>query len=155
MGSTTEYIRYPSKWNKIQENAKKYDALLLDKPQSFLGLNCVVSVYNIFNLTEFVNWCEANLKGLYDLYGNSTLIFSCLVYPEHLNIKHLPQSVKNELLDRYPSNEIFSYIRGFLEEPGEPEKLKKFKTHTENFDRIRKISYMNYIPELEPLMTQI
>ncbi len=155
MGKTTEYIRFPSKWSKVEENAKKYSALLKDKQNCTLGINCVVSIYNISDLRRFVEWSQKNLPNLVDPHGNSTLIFSNLLHPEHLSIINLPDSVKRELLDLYPDDEIYSYVRSFLTEPGEPSKLKGLKNHTYNFDRIRGITFKDYIPEIAPMLNDL
>lgn len=58
IGKRFEYIRYPADWNTVADHVQKY--LQEEKQRSNLRLSVshTVSAYNIYYLTEFLDWCE-------------------------------------------------------------------------------------------------
>lgn len=147
-----EYIRYPSKWNKVEENAKKFKSLIDANSKSVFGINSVVSNYNIFKLDELTDWAYQNLGDFLDNSGHTTFFLSCLTYPDYLNIKNLPVSVKKQLLEKYPDEPHYSFVRSFLQSEGNEDSLKELIHMTTKFDSLRKIDYKEYIPSIEPII---
>jgi radical SAM protein with 4Fe4S-binding SPASM domain len=98
IGTRFEYQRWPAKWNKIDENIKKYAVL----PAPFhIGIYPTASILNILNLEELLN-------GLHT-YG-CLIMFANLIHdPQMLCLKNLPVELKQKLIE-VPSIEKFGLI---------------------------------------------
>lgn len=90
-GKTNEYIRYPLKWDKIENNIQKFSNLKRDG--FYLSFNTTVQMLNIFTIDELV-------KFIVYQYPESHLNLSILSRPFHLNIQNLPTHIKDKIVDR-------------------------------------------------------
>lgn len=154
VGSVNEYIRYPSRWNVIAKNAIQFRELTQENPRHVFGINTVVSNFNIFELDHLTNWVQQNLGILQDRFGSTTFFYSCLVYPDYLNIKNLPIELKKNLLEKYPDTPHYSFVRAVLKSEGDTSKLGEYKYKVASFDKVRKIDYRNFIPSMQ-LITDV
>ena len=88
-GETYEYIRYPGKWNRIEENAK----LLVSEQRNRLtkmevSINATMSIPGAMQITEVFDFATEHLFG-------ATL--SNAVEPPHVSTRYLPQAAKERL----------------------------------------------------------
>ena len=99
-----DYIRYPSRFKKIENN--------LDQLNQFnnilIWINTTVQAYNIFNLTDLIMWKLK--KHSLDLDENNVINFHALHNPNFLNVKILPSFYK-KLVEK----KIFSFLSGLRE----------------------------------------
>ena len=152
LGQVNEYIRFPSRWNIIEKNAKKIKQFLDEKPENVFGINSAITIYNVFELDRLTSWAHEQFGALTDDGGNNAFFLSCAVHPEYMNIQHLPPDIKRELLDKYPDNRHYAFVRATLKTEGNPSKMSVFKEKTMAFDRVRNISYLNYVPSIQRVM---
>ena len=87
-----EYIRYPSKWEDIENNMIK---LLKNRRKNiYFAFSPVVQVYNILNLPSLLNWID-KLQTNYGKIGNSLIMCTG---PEFFDIAILPENIKQKAL---------------------------------------------------------
>lgn len=107
-GEINNFIRYPSKWDRIEQNISLLDRM---KEQNFIpSVVTTVSVLNIWHIPEFVEYL---MEKNYSQIGKSDIILSAhLVYkPHYLNINVLEESFKEKIRRRFEKckKEISNY----------------------------------------------
>lgn len=59
VGKAFEYIRWPAKWNEVEDNLLRMKAHL---PSNVMfGFNITVGMYNLFDLVDLIDWINCNL----------------------------------------------------------------------------------------------
>jgi len=154
-GSRAEYMRHGTEWNKILENLK-----IVQKkcPSVSISFNCVVGVFNILTITDFLD--HLHQEGLID-WKTTTCSFYKLINPDHYNLNNvltteLKTEAKNKILNWLNTHEDgpiksnLTDIYHFIQEDTEPniEWQKKFKNLTQHFDSIRNENFCESFPEL-------
>jgi sulfatase maturation enzyme AslB (radical SAM superfamily) len=84
VGARDRYIRYPSNFEKIEENFDRLNQL----DNVNIQIHCTVQMLNILALHELLDWMEA--KGL----EKDQLYLNILNHPESMNIRVLPTELK-------------------------------------------------------------
>jgi organic radical activating enzyme len=131
--SNFEYIRYPLKWNNLQQNLKIFQKLKIDLSVSF-----TVSNMNIIYYNETIKWFnDHNLK------YNHNLVTS----PLYFSVNSLPSHIKNNL-----SHEAKSLLREHT--PNDVIRFKEFVKEITSQDKLKKISIKDYMPELYKIITE-
>ena len=140
-GIVNEYIRTPSKWTQIKENVETLSKM----PNVVLGITPTVQVYNIFNLTDMLDWAQS--------LDNVFVDFLINVHPFHLAVNILPDDIRHdvakklqEYVDKFsPSTPAHTKnstvgIIGLLQQPRNEdwlEQLQRLKDYTLSLDRAR------------------
>lgn len=150
-GLVNEYIRFPSKWERVEKNAKLFKQYLSENPKNVLGVNSVVSLFNIFNLAELVDWVREDLFQVSPKGKEPNHLLARLEDPDHMSIRHLPLSFKQDLLLQYPDTPLYGFIRGYLQTPGDVGVLDEWRKSVQQFDALRKIHWRDYIPQMAAL----
>jgi len=91
-----EYNRFPAKWSECYANLKQYQEITHDNTQ--LSISHTLSVFTIFYLPEFVNWCVN--EGLPDPWIgrlNTPVFYQPGIFPDYAK-----EIIKNKL-DSHPS----------------------------------------------------
>lgn len=99
VGERNDYIRYPSKWSNVVANLKRLD----DTPNNItVNIACAVQLLNVLYITELVKWKQSmNFKKINLPPYGAGLIGTHLVYlPSYLNVRVLPQHLKNNVKER-------------------------------------------------------
>lgn len=138
VGYLDRYIRYPSSWDKIKENFEKIRAL----KNCYIEIHCTVQMYNILRLNELIDWAQP--------YGHR-IYFNILNHPEELNIRVLPQYLKDQatkLLEPYLHLEKVKGIIDYMNAEDWSQKLPKFYAYTDALDKSRNQNLSSLIPEL-------
>ena len=91
VGDRDRYIRYPSSWNKIEENFNKLRTL----PNVNIQVHCTVQALNICALHELLDWVQEQ-----ELDVNSQIYLNILNHPARWNIRTLPRELKQLADDR-------------------------------------------------------
>jgi glutamate-1-semialdehyde 2,1-aminomutase len=81
-----EYIRWPSKWDKIDQNIKRYTGL---GDPFLIGINLTVSIWNIFYIEEILEYFKS-----YSSFVNINLVH----YPKLQSIRNMPRPLKAKVL---------------------------------------------------------
>ena len=152
-----DYIRYPSKWEKVE---KKFSTLDNDTPDNVrISIACTVQALNIYYIPELIKYFFSNkFKKI------ETPQFHLLYYPPHLNPKILPMDFKKKLrkrytnflstLDRGKNEYIFTRIESILrlvESENLSHRLLDLKEYVELLDKQRKTSFSTSFPELQEI----
>ena len=96
-----DYIRYPSKWNRIKEVMHILDKETTDNVE--VTIACAVQVLNVYYLPDFIRWkLEQGFKkiNMYPQDGGG-IAFHFVYLPPHLNVKVLPTWFKKMVREKY------------------------------------------------------
>lgn len=146
-GKVGEYIRKELVWEEFNSN--------IDKIKPYIStLSVVVSILNIYNLTDLILW--ANSKKLI-IYGTT------LINPPYLSCQILPEKEKKKIINHYVTfietnknilnpfyiNHISEWLRFMKGTPENREALEvKFKKTTSLLDKNRNENFTSIVPEL-------
>ena len=84
-----DYIRYPSEWLQVSKNVE----LLAKMSNVELGITPTVQVYNIFDLTNILDWVEE----LRNKFNNKIFVdFLINFHPHYLNVNILPDNLRDQ-----------------------------------------------------------
>lgn len=129
LGERLEYERYPTEWSVVQENIKKFIALKEQNDNLFLTLCPTVSVFNVYYLSEYLQWAKSM---------NIFTYFNILHYPPSHSIKNLPSELKDIVSLRLAEPE-FNIVRNFLHLASDGQTLiKEFISKNTELDSFRK-----------------
>lgn len=165
-GKVNEYIRYPIKWNKTEENLRRYLSISkqskLDNKNNFnINLSCTISALNFIYVPTFI-------KNFYEICKEYEQRVSCFLnrvnYPDFMQPNLLPKKYRLELTDEIKtfvdsldsdSNfdkiwiEVMQLFLSMCEEEdiNDVNKLHELKNFITKSDLFRNRSIQDYIPE--------
>ena len=150
-----DYIRSPSKWEKIDENCQKIAQL----KNVNLDVTPVVQTYNVLDCHNMLYYVESISKkydrpiGIDFLINDHPFYLDVTILPEHIREKAAQnlESYQGELLDE---PRIRNTVQGIInlmrkERHADHEKLmKNFIDYTKMLDKTRNESFIESLPEL-------
>ena len=167
------YIRYPSRFKKIEHNLDT-----LDKSQGNfrIYISTTVQAYNIYHLTDLIYWkLKKHFQNINPLHTNKPILnLHPLHNPDFLNVKILPKAYKNQVKEKfhnfllsleeiakeegYSETESFriqqaskqlldSYV-SYMDSEDWSHLIPKFIKFTESLDQIRNQQLKDVLPEL-------
>jgi organic radical activating enzyme len=166
-GEKNDYIRHPSKWDKVLENLK-----ILDQTPSNIIVNiaCAVQILNVLYLDEFVEWkMNAQFKKI-NVVDGAGLIGTHLVYlPSYLNVRVLPAELKKiaserilKFIDSQKNNHRFCTepygktrwqgLLNYMNAEDWSHKLPEFLEYMKVCDERRNTDFTKTFPELKCLL---
>jgi len=101
IGIRNEYIRYPSKWERIEQVFRILDTQTSDNVE--VTIACAVQALNIYYIPDFILWkLKQNFKKV-NVWpqGAGMLNYHFVYHPAHLNVKVLPGWFKQEVRKKY------------------------------------------------------
>ena len=139
-GDRNEYIRYPSKWALIFKNLGK-----IHQYNHIFNLTVLqtVSLLNICNIAEF---------GLFTKKINMKWDMNFVHYPNHLQVKHLPEELKAKVREdiKVLNGEEKVKILTELNQEQDPNALQDFVDFVTILDSQRKNKITDHLPEWKP-----
>lgn len=91
----SDYIRYPSKWQDIENNIRTFSE---STNKNLIGTaNCTVGILNVKQFPEFYDWYYNQKFKNFKI----TLVWNRLVFPKFFNIQNLPIQAKEEITRYY------------------------------------------------------
>jgi radical SAM protein with 4Fe4S-binding SPASM domain len=145
LGPRLEYERYPTEWDVIQENITKFLELKKDNKNLFLTLCPTVSTFNIYYMTEYLEW--ANSMDIFTYYN-------ILHYPPSHSIKNLPDKLK-EIVSARLTHTDFDIVKNFLHLTREDDKLiNRFIEKNEELDKFRQQDFKTTFGEWGQLIME-
>jgi len=159
-GNRAEYIRNGTVWAEIEENFKKLQAI----PKIKLGVNTVLSIFNVLTLDEFYQYLFDN--GMYRS-GHFTFGIYKMTSPEYLTALVLPNKYKEDAIRRIkilvsnlrekgfgaPMIREIHPITSWIKSEDHWESQKDlFKQEILRLDTIRNENFANTFPELAELL---
>jgi hypothetical protein len=166
IGERTEYIRYPSNWNKIVENLNFYKSVLNQRPNGQIVFSPAISILNIDQLDDLLAW---QLEFAEDKWNNKyNLSWMAQVwYPRMLNYDVAPHDYKLKIADKLEKNKFKfdntskqfkhyynGHIKNLREDKIEASErkhlLESFVKYNDQQDQFRgKTTWRKLIPKLE------
>lgn len=144
IGRINEYIRYPSRWENIQENL----GIMRSLKNANVYLATVVQIYNLIYIKEIIEYADQN---------NLPAYFETLNHPPFLQPNLLPEEILHETIAQLSSyidtkhkNEIEYVIKTIKSRtiPNKEELFKDFMLFTNDLDKSRGQSLRESLPEL-------
>lgn len=151
VGIKNEYIRYPSKWNTIEQNLRKLD----NTPDNVIvNIACAVQLLNILYLPELAEWKkQQQFKKIHTHPMTNGDIGTHLVYlPSYLNVRVLPTDIKELVKDkilRYTDNPRWVGIVNYMLQEDWSNKLPQTIEYLEVTDSTRGTNFREIFPELK------
>lgn len=143
IGERDRYIRYPSNWSKVEENFNKLNALT----NVSIQIHCTVQVLNMCAMNELFDWISS--KGIKD----SQIYLNILNHPECLNIRSLPQKLKQQaelnLEDYLHIPKVADTIKYMWAEDWHDAKWGEFKAYNGKTDELQKMNLLDVCPEFK------
>jgi uncharacterized Fe-S cluster-containing radical SAM superfamily protein len=155
-GQLNEFIRYPIKWNTFSKNVNDFIKLPIYYKNIEISFHTTVSLYNIFRLHEIEIWIRQHMDPTIPL----NLTMTPLIEPHIMNIKYLtPEQCSRALHQLKPNSTCEFKLRKILEEiqltpVSEEDQITrklKFIQYTKSMESVRKISFLEIIPEASDL----
>lgn len=137
-GDLNRYIRYPSNWKSIEKNWQR----IITMENVSYEIHCTVQMYNILNLNELIDWATPY---------NARIYFNILNHPEELNIRVLPQHLKElaaQRLQPYLHLEKVQGVIDYMNAEDWNDRYNRFVEYTEILDRSRNEQLKDLVPEL-------
>ena len=141
-GKLNDYIRHPSKWQKIEDNLKELTFFNKKNSNITFRIDCTVQMYNITSMTDLLLWVKKQ---------NFNSYFNILDYPKFLNVRVLPDKLKKKakeslllFQDYFPVKKIIDY----MEKESWTNYLEDFFYYTDFFDKSRNQNLSDILPEL-------
>ena len=145
-GSRAEYVRDGTVWLDIENNIK---TIKQQAPHVELQMSCVVSVFNISTLPEFVEYLIDNK--LYTLDKFYPSVYN-IINPSYYSVNILSDLTRQELVTKLATSKYSKYFTGviaYLENAiYDPALRQQFANHTNHYDRIRNQDFAKTFPEL-------
>jgi organic radical activating enzyme len=169
VGKINEYIRYPSKWNTIENNLRKLDSYASNIK---MWISATVMVYNILHIPEFFQWkLEQNYIKMKPTKNRPIISTHLLHTPSFLNIKIFPKESKNYIKELftsliinfqketdYPKIVKMNYQKllegyiNFMFQEDYSSKIPEFIEYNNKLDNSRKQNLDDFIPGLRGLL---
>ena len=161
VGERTEYIRYPSKWNKVLESLEFYRNSMGDNGN--ITLSPAIQLLNIDQLDDIVkwwiDWCGGELN---DRYGFTWL--ATVWYPLICNPSMAPREWRLKVADKlskYKFDDNYeNLIKELRRDQHTPEKYQELQTafikYNDRQDQFRNVkkTWRELLPDLEESLTK-
>lgn len=99
-GKMIEFQRNPIKWDKVLKNLIILDGL----PTNVISwLAVTVTAYNVIHIIDFMKWklTSSKFKRINARKNRPIITHHVAHHPKHLNIRVLPNEMKNEITEKY------------------------------------------------------
>lgn len=155
VGKVIEYVRYPSKWNIVENNLIKFMELskIMDVR---VGMRSTIMPYNILNLPDMINWWVENINNHYrEPFSEFSWINPTHVaQPAFLSLKVLPPKckdiVRERLWDKGLNKKVkhnFNHLCNYMDSEDHSHLINDFKRFTKVMDK-RGITFKEICPEV-------
>ena len=173
IGPINDYIRYPSRFKKIEKNL---DTLDKSEGNFRIWIATTVQAYNIYHLTDFIYWkLKKHFQNVNSLQTNKPILnLQPLHDPDFLNVKILPKAYKNQVKEKFhnfllsleeitkeegysekeslkiqqASKQLLDSYTSYMDSEDWSHLLPKFMKFTKSLDQIRNQNLKDVLPEL-------
>lgn len=168
MGRVNEYIRYPSRWSKVEANLRNIMRVFRDSPNVEVYIQVTVSNLNLFYLTDLLDWLVAQ-----DFSRPCHIVLNHVHTPEFYHPSVMPAQLRRQCReklqawlilrradredpryrDRLDVIEKVELIERLLERamPEHDLLLSEVRRFTDSLDRARRQSARQSLPEIAEL----
>jgi len=153
-GARAENIRKDTVWSEIEDNMR---LIKTTAPKVWLGISPTIQIMNAYTV------CELNEQWISNGWLNRwTMYWNILSSPSFYNIQHLPDHMKQELIEIWTKHlkwlkikknspvhhTVNATIKWMLSGKHNPEELIKMCDHTKRIDKLRNEDTRSVFPEL-------
>lgn len=141
VGSRFEYMRYPASWNAVTNNVQKY--LLEEKQRSNfrISVSHTASAYNIYYLSEFLDWCTAQ--------GLPRPWIGRLHDPIHMRPSVWPDAAKQYIINKLQQgNDDAQTWAGLIANTDDSKHFDLFRQRLAWHDQYRGLDFKKTFPEM-------
>ena len=139
-----EYNRWPANWGQSYRNIKEYQRLQKEYTNIQLSISHTVSIFTVYYLPEFLNWCQN--EELPEPY------LGLLSDPEHYSIKSLPSAIANTIASKLTCQTLQPISNDLRTANGKD--FDKFVKYVTIIDEDRKQNFASTFPELFELLKE-
>jgi len=144
IGKRAEYIRYPSDWQRIENNIKLFKQKC---PTWKFHFAPTISLLNIFYLDELVEYCDVN----HFEYKFTNILHG----PDYFNITNLPNEWKKLAIDRIKHIPNIDNIKKYIySKDTDLERLEACRTNLNKSDKIRGNNFRESLPILKEIFDE-
>jgi len=97
--TVNEWIRWPSKFDKVTANMRTYESWWNNNNNIELATATVVNIFNIFIMDKFIDFKNTN-------FSSWSTMFNWVFTPSWQSIQALPVDVKNTLIDKFKDKTV-------------------------------------------------
>ncbi len=159
-----EYIRYPSKWKVIDQNLTFLDNHFEEYKIQEILLSCTVQIYNILELADLYDYLKkfknvipaVNLVNLHiPFYLRTTVLPPETKKIAESRLTKIAESLEDSLPEKYQYlvSNIFEIIN-FMKLEDQSNHLPLFYNVNTKIDLAKGISFSDYIPELQSIISK-
>lgn len=141
LGNEFEYMRWPGKWNEVEENITYLKKIPLDC-ELYTMASPTVSILNVWIIDKLIAWLQTNVGFTYVNMVNS---------PNYLALHIAPEEVKQEILKHVKNNEVHGYMNL---QPHNPKLWKQFIIWTKRQDLYRQQNFVEVFPKYYEIISQ-
>ena len=159
--SIMEYIRFPTKWTKVEKNIKNF-LNLSEYLNIEYGIRPTIMVYNILDLPNIANWWKEQIDSCpkSEYYAKSFFSPTHLAVPEELSITVFPKNIKKDIEKELKKHvnfdekilNFFNHICNYMNSFDKSNLFPKFIEYTQKLDCIRKESFKNSCSKLYSIL---
>ena len=160
IGKVNDYIRYPSKWETIEDNLRRLDTA---EGNFQIWLAITVQALNIIHLPEIFKWkIDQNFKRVNISAWQPIASLHPLHSPDFLNAKVFPLENKIAIADKLVKSKFMKHEHEakalldqyvtFMFQEDYSHRYYKFWEYTNKLDEIRDQRLRDYIPDLYELI---
>jgi hypothetical protein len=165
-GEMVEYQRWPLKWEQAYKNLQKLDEYAQNNSNIIPWMACTVTVYNIWHVPLFMKWKldSSGFKKINSTKKRPIITHHVAHGPQRLNVRILPQDMKQQIVDyyndyikmfhkQYPlevatnAEQILSGIMKYMLSGDYTEYFDEFLRFTKYLDSAREQSLADLVPE--------
>jgi molybdenum cofactor biosynthesis enzyme MoaA len=152
-----EFIRFPMKWDKLENNLREVNELAINQGNISIQIHTTFSSLNCLVVTEFLDWVNTISQELTCIEAHPMInyVFS----PSYFDPVHLPKDIKEqayqsflnweatnqEYLNKFGSTDrldmLKSYFTKIVREDDNPKLFKECVARIQRFESIRGYAY--------------
>lgn len=152
-----EFIRFPMKWDKLENNLRDVNDLAVDQGNISLQIHATFSSLNCLVITDFLDWVNNISQELKCIETHP--MFNYVFSPNYFDPVHLPMPIKQqayqlfldwesknlEYTNNFGSSERLDMLRGYfgkiLNESGDPKLYAQCMARIQHYESIRGYKY--------------
>tara|TARA_B100001996_G_C18649747_1_gene588913 strand:- start:645 stop:1793 length:1149 start_codon:yes stop_codon:yes gene_type:complete len=139
IGELGEYIRTHSNWETVRNNLVSMLKFSYTHDRFHVQVNSVISIFNVNKTIELQKYIQTLVGHHFE---------DILRYPAHQDIRHLPNNIKEKLIDIGVTKKIEEHL--FSSEP--QDLLPYFFSEVKSVDKYHKKHFKDYNPEMWELL---
>lgn len=141
IGERNEWLRYPTNWKETMKNVREIKRYLEINKMGSISGNVTPSLLSITSFAKTIKFLKMS-----KLFFEHTTFYNVVVKPYFLQCRHLPNELKEEIVDEVRS--ISEQYANDLMQPRDPELWKRAIKYCDELDQSRGTDWRSLFPEI-------